>query len=64
MRTRVWRLARDIELRPVLMSCLNTDHVDRLLLASRHKPESIDTQESDFAPEDLYIPPASEGFIR
>lgn len=35
-----WRLARDVELKPVLMHCLLTDRVDRLLLALRQKDHS------------------------
>jgi hypothetical protein len=37
---RAWTLARDVELKPVLMHCLLTDHVDRLLLALRQKDSS------------------------
>ena len=38
---RIWRLARDVELRPVLTHCLLTDHVDRLLLALRQFEDGV-----------------------
>jgi len=44
-------------------SLVSVTHERDAWLLAPEKPLSIETEESEFAPEELYIPPASEGFI-
>lgn len=55
MATKVWKLARDVELRSVLRHCLAADRVDRLLLALRQdKDGSLLHPESRPATERIF----------
>ncbi|MCI0409488.1 MAG: hypothetical protein L0191_13170 [Acidobacteria bacterium] len=44
-------------------SLVSVTHERDAWLLAPEKPASIETEESDFTPEELYIPPASHGFI-